>query len=103
MKQANTWIALGTVTNRIAAKLIAVRAGKESAAALIGGESAAARFPVARREEGIEGCQHDRGFENGLTAGNRDEARMGTSAVIPDRAAEGPFAPRHSLSATSSK
>lgn len=88
MKQADTWVRLSTVTDRIAAKLIAVRDGKESAAAPIGGESAAARFPD-REEKRAEG------FENGLTAGNRDEARMGTSAVIPDRAEAGQLPRAH--------
>lgn len=85
---------LGEVLGRVVAKLAAQR-NRNAAAPEFGGESAAARLPG--------GGNDARGFEKGLTAGHADQARMELSAVIPDRAAEGPFAPRQSLSAISSK
>lgn len=93
MKRADTWVPLGTVTSRIAAKLIAARQGMESAAAPgLGGESAAARLPG--------GGNDARGFENTLTARQGDQAGMDftDAARLPQgEAGQGKAAPRHGL------
>lgn len=55
MKRANGWKRLGTVTSGIACKLIAAREREESAAAPGERDGAAARFPAAQEEDGVEG------------------------------------------------
>lgn len=72
MTKANTWVALGTLTNRIACRLKSVREARIEGVATP--QDIATRLP-GREISGDEG-RRDRGFENGLRAGDRDEARM---------------------------
>lgn len=74
--EAETWMPIGEVLGRLAAKLAAQR--NRNAAVPIGGESTAARFPGACKAAPVKTAA---GVENTLTAGQADEARMNGVAL----------------------
>lgn len=115
MTKANTWKPLGSLTKQIAAKLIVLREGNESAAAPTSGMTdAAARFPAIREERrhsgsiagelnggGLAGVREAREASAGrlrsamdASGGNefRDAARLPQG-----EAGQGKAAPRHDL------